>query len=160
MPETMEETSNTTPVSRQNLAVAMGKSTLFGIISRLAQVGTRLVSVPIVIAHLGLDGYGIWSIIMTTSAYMRFGSVGIKSAFQKYVGNATGDGDFDSANRLLSTGSAIMLVLSLIGLIPSAFYSRKLAVIAGIPPQFLDSGSVFRYRSRNHHDAVQRGCGL
>jgi O-antigen/teichoic acid export membrane protein len=141
MPDIMEETINKAPVSRQNLAVAMGKSTLFGIISRVAQVGTRLVSVPIVIAHLGLDGYGIWSIIMTTSAYMRFGSVGIKSAFQKYVGNATGDGDFDSANRLLSTGSAIMLVLSLIGLIPSAIYSRKLAVIAGIPPQFLDSAA-------------------
>jgi len=141
MPDIMQETSNKTPVSRQNLAVAMGKSTLFGIVARLAQVGTRLVSVPIVVAHLGLDGYGIWSIIMTTSAYMRFGSVGIKSAFQKYVGNATGNGDYESANRLLSTGSSIMLVLSLIGLIPSAIYSRKLAVIAGIPPQFLDAAA-------------------
>ena len=68
-------------------------------------------TIPIVIAHLGLGGYGIWSIIMTTAAYMRFGSVGIKSAFQKYVAEATGNGDFETANKLLSTGCAAMLVL-------------------------------------------------
>src|ERR1700719_669644 len=124
MPDIMEETINKAPVSRQNLAVAMGKSTLFGIISRVAQVGTRLVTIPIVIAHLGLGGYGIWSIIMTTAAYMRFGSVGVKSAFQKYVAEATGNGDYRTANQLLSTGCAIMLAISVAGLIPISFCSR------------------------------------
>ena len=54
----------------------IGRNTMFGIVAGLAQVGTRLITVlRIAIAHLGLDGYGIWSIIMTTAAYMRFGSV-------------------------------------------------------------------------------------
>jgi len=52
-------------VRPHNLAVSIGKSTLFGIVARLAQVGTRLITIPVVIGHLGLGGYGIWSIIMT-----------------------------------------------------------------------------------------------
>src|SRR3984893_10391673 len=88
-----------------NLAVSIGKSTVFGVIARFAQVGTRLITVPIVISHLGIGGYGIWAIIMTAAAYMRFGSIGIKSAFQKYVAEATGSGDFETTNRLLSTGT-------------------------------------------------------
>ena len=87
-----------------NLAASIGRNTLFGVVARATQVATRLVTVPIVIFHLGLGGYGIWSIIMTTAAYMRFGSIGVKSAFQKYVAEATGNGDFETTNKLLSTG--------------------------------------------------------
>jgi O-antigen/teichoic acid export membrane protein len=139
--QTSKEIGAGVPASHGKLAVAIGRSTLFGILSRLSQVGTRLITIPIVVGHLGLAGYGIWSIIMTTSAYMRFGSVGIKSAFQKYVADATGNGDFTTASRLLSTGTAIMVVLSVAGLIPSALLSRKLAVAAGVPPEFLSAAA-------------------
>jgi O-antigen/teichoic acid export membrane protein len=104
-------------------------------------VATRLVTIPIVIAHLGLGGYGIWSIIMATAAYMRFGSVGIKSAFQKYVAEATGNGDFETTNKLLSTGCAAMLGLSVAVLIPVAWFSTALSRAAGVPPEFLHSAA-------------------
>lgn len=122
-----------------SIAVTIGKNTVFGIIASMAQTGTRLVTIPLVIAHLGLGGYGIWSIIMTTAAYMRFGSIGVKSAFQKYVAEATGSGDYETANKLLSTGCAVMLGLSFAGLIPIALFSGKLAAAAGVPAEFLTS---------------------
>jgi O-antigen/teichoic acid export membrane protein len=105
--------------------------------SNLVQVATRLITVPIVISHLGLGGYGIWNIIMTTATYMRFGSVGVKTAFQKYVAEATGNGDYGRASRLLSTGCAILFGFSVGGLIPIAFFSRSIAKLAGVPPEFL-----------------------
>src|SRR5260221_9693688 len=97
------------PASGQNLAVAVGKNTLFGVFANIVQVVTRIVTVPIVISHLGLDGYGIWSIIITAEAYMRFGAAGLKSAFQKYVAEAVGTGKFDHVNQLIATGSAAIL---------------------------------------------------
>jgi len=127
--------------STQNLASTIGRSTIFGVVANVVQVLTRLVTVPIVIHHLGLGGYGIWNVIMMTATYMRFGSVGIKTAFQKYVAEATGDGNYDRANRLLSTGSAIMLVLSVAGLIPAFLFSQGIARLAGVPPEFLKSAA-------------------
>lgn len=131
----------TSPVTSRGLAHTIGRNTVFGLIAKFAQVSTRLVTIPIVITHLGLGGYGIWSIIMTTAAYMRFGSVGIKSAFQKYVAEATGNGDFETANKLLSTGCAAMLVLSVAVLIPVAWFSTALARAAGVPPEFLHAAA-------------------
>lgn len=125
----------------QNLTASIGKSTFFGIIANGTQVATRLITVPIVIHHLGLAGYGIWNIIMMTSAYMRFGSVGVKTAFQKYVAEATGNGDYETANKLLSTGCAAMLVLSVACLVPISFFSRQIAHVAGVPPEFLTSAA-------------------
>jgi len=122
---------------RGGLTAMVGKNTIYGIAASIFQVGTRLVTVPIMIYHLGLGGYGIWSIIMTAAIYMRFGSFGIKGAFQKYVAEATGDGDYERASTLLSTGTAVMVILSFVGLIPVVIFSRQLASAAGVPPEFL-----------------------
>jgi O-antigen/teichoic acid export membrane protein len=127
--------------SDRHLAATIGKNTIFGIVASAVQVGTRFVMVPLVIYHLGLGGYGIWSIIMATAGYMRFGSAGLKSAFQKYVAEATGNRDFETANKLLTTGSISMLTLSLAGLVPVAIYSQKLARACGVPHEFLSAAA-------------------
>lgn len=127
--------------SDRHLAATIGRNTIFGILASAVRVGTRFVMVPIVIYHLGLGGYGIWSIIMATAGYMCFGSAGIKSAFQKYAAEATGNGDFQTANKLLSTGSIWMLALSLAGLVPLAIYSQRLAKVTGVPPEFLTAAA-------------------
>lgn len=129
------------PASDRDMAATIGKNTIFGIVASGVQIITRLVSVPVVIHYMGLGGYGIWSIIMVTAAYMRFGTAGIKSAFQKYVAEATGSGDFDKANKLVSTGAFSMLLLSLVGLVPVAMFSTHLAKASGVPPEFLKSAA-------------------
>ena len=135
----VEETKSEMSTSNHHLAATIGRNTVFGVVASFAQVATRLITIPIVIVHLGLGGYGIWSIIMTAAAYMRFGSVGMKSAFQKYVAEATGNKNFDHANRLLSTGCALMLGLSVIGLIPIVIFARQIARAAGIPSEFVEA---------------------
>jgi O-antigen/teichoic acid export membrane protein len=127
--------------SDRHLAATIGRNTFFGVAASVVQVGTRLVTVPFVIHHLGLGGYGIWSIIMTTATYMRFGGYGVNSAFQKYVAEATGNGDFETANKLLSTGAVSMLGISVVGLIPIAVFSQALAKILRVPDQFLSSAA-------------------
>lgn len=131
--------SNPVPPQTSNryLATSIGRNTVFGVIANGMVIVTRLITVPVVIHHLGLDGYGIWSIIMVTAGYMRFGTAGIKSAFQKYVAEATATGGYKTANTLLSTGGIALLVLSVAGLIPIGVYSKELARLSGVPPHFL-----------------------
>ena len=121
-----------------NLASTIGRNTLFSMAATLAFMTSRLVTVPVVIKYLGLDGYGIWSIVMVTAGYLRFGSAGIKCAFQKYVAEATGSGNFEKANKLISTGTALMLGLSIVGLTPVFIFSDHLARLTGVPDKFLE----------------------
>lgn len=139
MPEEIEK-KQSHPQGR-HLAATIGRNTLFGLAATICFMATRLITVPIVIRYLGLDGYGIWSIIMVTAAYMRVGSAGVKSAFQKYVAEATGSGDFERANRLISTGTAFMFVFSILGVTPVFIFSTSLAHAAGVPLKFLPSAS-------------------
>lgn len=128
-------------MARQNLSGSIGRNTLFGFLSNFAQLATRLITVPIVIHYLGLSGYGIWNVIMMAGTYMRFGSVGVKTAFQKYVAEATGNGNYERASKLLSTGCALMLLISVAILIPVSLLSGQIARSAGVPAEFLRSAA-------------------
>lgn len=123
------------------LTASIGKNTLFGVLASIVQVATRFVTIPIIIVHLGVGGYGIWAIVMASISYMRFGVFGLKSAFQKYVAEATASGDYRTTSQLLSTGTAAMLALSVVCLVPVAFLSRMVARWVGIPPSYMHSAA-------------------
>ncbi len=129
------------PSSGRALAVSIGKNTIFGVAGNIVHVVARIVVVPVVIRHLGLGGYGIWAVLMTIAGYMTLGGAGVKSAFQKYVAEATGTGDFDRASRLLSTGTAAVLLISVVVLVPFAMFSSPLAIAVGVPKVFLPAAS-------------------
>lgn len=122
-----------------DLTSTIGKGTLFGVIANFVQLATRLITVPFAVSHLGIEGYGIWSIVMAAASYMRFGSVGAKSAFQKYAAEATGRGSFESANKLISTGTCAILVISLCALLPITLFSAPIARAVGVPGNYLRS---------------------
>lgn len=130
------------PTSNRALAASIGKNTFFGVAGNVAHVLSRILLVPVAIRHLGLDGYGIWAVLMTIAAYITLGGSGVKSAFQKYVAEATGTGDFDRASRLLSTGTTAVLLLSLVVLVPLAIFSNWLAIAVGVPQRFLHAASA------------------
>lgn len=129
------------PSSSRALAASIGKNTLFGVVGNIVHVLARIVVVPVMIKHLGLDGYGIWAVLMSIAGYITLGGSGVKSAFQKYVAEATGTGDFDRAGRLLSTGTAAVLMLSVVVLVPLAIFAHPVAVAVGVPKGFLDPAS-------------------
>lgn len=129
------------PPSEGAIAASIGKNTLFGVIGNIVHVLVRIAVVPIMVVRLGLDGYGIWAVLMSIAAYITFGGAGVKSAFQKYVAEATGSGDFDRASRLLSTGTAAVLLISVLLLVPVIVLSKSLAIAVGVPKIFLYDAS-------------------
>ena len=136
------------PSSSRALTASIGKNTLFGVVGNIVHVLARIVVVPVMIRHLGLDGYGIWAVLMSIAAYITLGGAGVKSAFQKYVAEATGTGDYDRASRLLSTGTAAVLALSVVVLVPLAVFAHSLAVAVGVPQNWLVPASLaIRYLS-------------
>ena len=129
------------PSSGRALAASIGKNTAFGVVGSVVHLIARLLVVPVAVKHLGLDGFGIWSVLMTVAAYMSLGSAGVKSAFQKYAAEATGNGEFDQASRLISTGTAAVTLLSIVVLVPLAIFAKPLAVAVGVPMAFLPAAT-------------------
>jgi O-antigen/teichoic acid export membrane protein len=139
---TLEQNSPPRDPVKRTLAQSMSKGTIFGVLANLVRYGTRLVLIPIIIAHLGLGGYGIWATLLVIAGYLRFGSSGIKATFQKYVAEAMGKGEFERANQLVTTGTIIFIGISAAVLIPAAIFSRFVAHVVGIPAQYMQASTI------------------
>ena len=126
----------------QTLTKRIASGTVSGSICSFVRIATRLITIPIVISHLGLDGYGIWAIIMAITAYMRLGIGGVRSAFQKYVAQLAGESEAKRTSMLLSTGTAAILGFSLVGLAPASWFAGEMARLSGVPDNFLGGASA------------------
>ncbi len=128
--------------SDNDLAISVGKNTMFGLTANIVRIGTRIIMVPFIISYLGLEGYGIWAIMMVIMVCMQMGVSGVKSAFQKYVAEATGTGDYERASILLSTSFIVVAAVYVSVLIPVVLFSHDLVRVLGVPDRFiLDAGS-------------------
>ena len=125
------------PSSNRALVASIGKNTFFGVAGNIVHVLARIMVVPVIIRRLGLDGYGIWAVLMAIAAYMTLGVRRHQIRVPKVCGGSNRHGDFDRASRLLSTGTAAVLLLSLVALLPLAIFSRSLAIAVGVPKLFL-----------------------
>lgn len=86
----------------------------FAMAARTAYLATRLVLPPLVLGHIPLADYGLWSACFVLVMYIGLTDVGFSSVYVRFVARFHAQGDLESINRLVSTG---VLTLSAIGLL-------------------------------------------
>ncbi len=119
------------------LAQQVGRNTLFSAGATILNYATKLMVAPLAIYFLGLDGYGVWSIVVAVVNYTRVGISGTEAAFQKYVAEATATEDYGLASRLLSTGGVAITLISALIALPLIVFATRLVRLAGTPEEFV-----------------------
>ena len=120
-----------------NLVESLSRNTFVSIFAQVTNILIKAIMIPISIHYLGIAGFGIWSIITNVQNYFTLGGGGTGSAFQKYVAEATGTGDYDRASRLLSSGSLGVLFMSLLVLGPAIIFVRPLSELMHVTPDYI-----------------------
>ena len=75
---------------------------------------TRLCIPPMVLAHLTLAEYGLWTACFVLIMYVGLTDVGFSNVYVRFTARYAAVGNVDGINRLLSTGVATLSLLSLI----------------------------------------------
>ena len=93
-------------VSRQ-----FGRNVAATIVARLVNMARGVCLVPFLLAHIGLEAYGIWTTIFILVTYVGVTTLGISNVYIKYVAEFHARREYDKANALLSTGLAVTIPL-------------------------------------------------
>lgn len=106
--------------SRNLRAVATGAT---GAITRFVQMGTLLITIPIVIRYLGNERFGLWMTMSSVLAMASFADFGIGNGVLNSVAKAFGRDDIDGIRRAVSSGFAILGAISLLllGIVHTSF---------------------------------------
>ena len=88
-----------------------GKNVMTTILARMVNMARGVCLVPFLLAHIGLEAYGIWTTIFILVTYVGLTTMGISNVYIKYVAEFHAKREYDKANALLSTGLAVTIPL-------------------------------------------------
>jgi O-antigen/teichoic acid export membrane protein len=88
-----------------------GRNVMTTIVARVVNMARGVCVVPFLLAHIGLEAYGIWTTIFILVTYVGLTTMGVSNVYIKYVAEFTAKREYDKANALLSTGLAVTIPL-------------------------------------------------
>jgi O-antigen/teichoic acid export membrane protein len=88
-----------------------GRNVMATIVARLVNMARGVCLVPFLLAHIGLEAYGIWTTIFILVTYVGLTTMGVSNVYIKYVAEFHARQEYDKANALLSTGLAVTIPL-------------------------------------------------
>ncbi|HOC42262.1 MAG TPA: hypothetical protein PKJ99_04505 [Thermoanaerobaculales bacterium] len=133
-------------MSSVDLKSSIVTSTAFNVSHKVANVLIKTLLAPLIIGYMGLDGFGVWNLLLSVTNYPRFGIGGISAAFQKYVSDATATGDYEKASRLLTTGTVMVVVMTLLVSLPFLVFTEDILRFLNVPAEYSVTFSMaFRF---------------
>jgi O-antigen/teichoic acid export membrane protein len=112
-------------------AVAPRPSLLSNAVSNWASLGTTLlvgfILTPIIILHVGKDGYGIWTLVSSIIGYYGVLDLGIGSAVGRYVAFHAGKDDDRAINETVSTALLFFTLIGCVVLVGTLLCTAPLA---------------------------------
>lgn len=75
--------------------------------ARIGYLASRFFVPPFVVAHVGLEAYGLWATSFILVSYVGVSTMGISNVYIKFVAEYAAKRDFRRVNELLSTGLMI-----------------------------------------------------
>lgn len=124
--------------------------------ARVLYLATRFFIPPFVLAHIGMQSYGLYGTVFILVAYFGVSAIGFSNAYVKHVAQYAVSGETSRANRLLSSGFTLSCVLSLIGFSGVVLLWNRVATWMKVPAEmmpdarfltFIITGSFFAYLS-------------
>ncbi|WP_462322818.1 MATE family efflux transporter, partial [Halochromatium sp.] len=83
-------------------------------LAKFGYLATRFLIPPFVLAHIGLEAYGVWATAFVLVSYLGISTFGISNVYVKYVAEYSAKREHARANGVLAAGVLITTTLSLL----------------------------------------------
>lgn len=91
----------------ETIAQTISRNTFFNIIARVVEFASGFILAPYLIHRLGLERFGLYSIVGIVVQYLALCQFGLNASFVRYIATFSASNDFNKIGRLLWTGIII-----------------------------------------------------
>jgi O-antigen/teichoic acid export membrane protein len=84
----------------------------YNILAAIFRLGVHFLSIPLIIKFIGVEEYGLWSLVATIIAFANLLEGGISSSIIFFLGKDMGSNDAKGASETLTITSILLLLLS------------------------------------------------
>jgi O-antigen/teichoic acid export membrane protein len=91
---------------------SLSRNLMADMAARIGYLLSRFFIPPFILAHIGMEAYGLWATAFILVSYVGVSTMGISNVYIKYVAEYSARRDYKRVNELLSTGLLITVPVS------------------------------------------------
>jgi len=120
----------------------LGRGFLFGTLAEVWRIGSRFVITPIILAAVGLRGYGVWTLIFSLAAYVSIANVGFGVAYTKFTAECVRGRDYERLQGIIGAGIAGVGALAVVGLLVAWAFGGVILGALNTPQDMIADGRI------------------
>ncbi len=82
----------------------LGRSSITGALSQAWRILSRFILTPIIIGQLGMEGYGVWTLVFSVAAYVQMTNASVGLAYTKFTAECVRRGRFEELSYIIGSG--------------------------------------------------------
>ena len=94
----------------------LGRNSAYAALTELWRIGSRIVLTPLILTRIGLDGYGVWTLLFSVCAYVSVVNTSFGLAYTKFTAEYDAKRDYRGLSQIVGTGMLLVGSLALLGL--------------------------------------------
>lgn len=118
-------------------AKSLRRNSLFAGVAEGWRVLSRFILTPVIIARLGMSGYGTWTILFTVCSYVDMFNMSFGFAYNKFAAEYDRKRDYATLSSLLSAGIIVVGAISALALSGLWIWRTPILVFLKVPTEFL-----------------------
>ncbi len=142
-----------------SLAHKIVRNTAFAALGYFWGTLVSLFLTPYIISHIGLERYGVWSIILVVAAYMGLLDCGIGYAFTPYFAEAAAQKNEERISQLLATGIVFSLLFATAIIALTVVLASPIVHLLNIPSE-LQGEAIFVLIGAGFVLSIKNGSGV
>jgi len=116
---------------------SLGRNSLYAWLMQVWQIGSRFIITPLIIAKVGLAGYGTWTLLFGICAYVSIFDTSFGFAYTKFTAEYDKKQDYRGLSEIISSGIALITTLAFLGLVAIWFLRGYILRVLNVPTELL-----------------------
>lgn len=129
----------------QELRNRLLRNSLFNSCAWATTALINLVAIPIIIHHLGVEGYGLFVLLTGLFGYFGLLDFGFSDSVIKYVAHYLELGDHDSATRSINVALFVQMIAGGVGVLVLCVFNRQIIRMLHVSPELFHVASISLY---------------
>lgn len=123
------------------------RNSLFNSSSWAINLAVQLLMIPILVGRLGMDGFGIYTLLVSIIGYSVLVDLGLGQGVIKFVAEMKARGDIQALSRSVNAALWVQALLGGAGMALLIVFSRRLLLLLRIPPNAMAAAQAGLYMS-------------
>ncbi|HCC31147.1 MAG TPA: hypothetical protein DEQ03_14045, partial [Marinilabiliales bacterium] len=100
--------------TEKNISEKLIRNSTFNLIGFVLTTPIQFIIIPYIISHIGVNGYGIWALVISFMGYVGLSDLGISPALTKFIAEYNAHNDQTIINKLVNTAFVIYVFVGII----------------------------------------------